>query len=167
MNFVAIDFETATGNPASACAIGLVEVDHGEIIREEYRLIQPPNNYYSYHNILVHGITPEQTANQPAFEDVIRPLLPMIEGKVLVAHNEPFDRRVMRASMAYYDMFYEDFDLPDKWQCTCRIYRAKGFKPASLNACSTRMGIELNHHHALSDAQACAQLYIHHLGFNF
>lgn len=167
MNFVAIDFETATGNPASACAIGLVEMDHGEVIREEYFLIQPPQNYYSYRNILVHGITPEQTQSAPDFETVIRQVLPMIEGKVLVAHNEPFDRKVMQTGMAYYDMYYEDFDLPAKWQCTCRIYRAKGFKPASLNACSARMNIELNHHHALSDAIACAKLFSYHLGFNF
>lgn len=167
MHFVAIDFETATADPASACAIGIVEVNLGEVIHQEYHLIQPPNNYYNYHNIAVHGITPDQTLNALNFEQVIRKILPRIEGKVLVAHNEPFDRRVMRASMAYFEMHYDDFDLPEKWQCTCRLYRAKGFKPATLSACSARLGISLNHHHALSDAQACAQLFIYHLGFNF
>lgn len=40
--FVAIDFETADPKRDSACALGIVVVDKGEIVDREYRLIRPP-----------------------------------------------------------------------------------------------------------------------------
>ena len=58
-NFVAIDFETANNYRNSACAIGIVTVTDNVITDEFYTLIQPPQNQYNYHNILVHGIRPE------------------------------------------------------------------------------------------------------------
>jgi DNA polymerase-3 subunit epsilon len=41
-----------------------------------------------------------------------------------------------------------------------RIYRTKGFHPCKLSACCQRLSIDLNHHEALSDALACAKLYL-------
>ncbi len=82
----------------------------------------------------------------------------------LVAHNEAFDRNVLMKTMKYYGLYYDELELADRWECTCKIYRAKGYKPANLKACSQRNGIALNHHEALSDARACAQLYLLHDG---
>ena len=45
--FVAIDFETANGNRASVCSVGIVIVKNGEIINKLYRLIRPFPNYYT------------------------------------------------------------------------------------------------------------------------
>jgi len=42
--FTAIDFETATGNRNSACAVGIVPVENGKITKEYYVIIQPPDN---------------------------------------------------------------------------------------------------------------------------
>ena len=39
--FTAIDFETASCDRDSACAIGLVRVEAGRVVRREYRLIRP------------------------------------------------------------------------------------------------------------------------------
>ncbi|MEI6057129.1 MAG: hypothetical protein WCR55_13865 [Lentisphaerota bacterium] len=62
--------------------------------------------------------------------------------------------------MTYYGLDYSELNLAPNWECTCRIYRSKGFKPANLVACCTRMEIELIHHQALSDATGCAMLYL-------
>ena len=43
MTFTAIDFETATYDRHSACAVGIVTIDNGIIIDEYYTLIQPPD----------------------------------------------------------------------------------------------------------------------------
>jgi DNA polymerase-3 subunit epsilon len=43
-----------------------------------------------------------------------------------------------------------------------KIYRKKGYKPATLDACCRTENIALNHHEALSDARASAQLFIKH-----
>lgn len=160
MNFTAIDFETATGRRDSACAVGIVVVEGGEIADRFYSLIQPPNNYYWRKNIRIHGIRPSDTLTAPTFEAVYPELRSRLRGRVVVAHNETFDRSVLRRAMEYYGLWYGDLDLPDRWECTLKIYRRKGFRPCKLSDCCRCMGIDLNHHEALSDAMACAQLYL-------
>ncbi len=160
MNFVAIDFETATGYQHSACAVGIVTVRNGIIVDEYYSLIQPPNNEYWWQNIKVHGIKPEHTIYSPTFEELYPTLKEKLSGNRIVAHNESFDRNVLIKSMAYYQLDYSDINLPNRWECTVKMYRAKGFSSAKLNICCQTMNIPLNHHEALSDARACANLYL-------
>ncbi len=160
MNFVAIDFETATGYQHSACAVGIVTVENGCIVDEYHALIQPPNNEYWWQNINVHGIRPEQTIKAPTFDEIYPKLKEKLAGNMIVAHNESFDRNVLIKSMAYYQMAYADLMLPSKWECTVKMYRAKGFPSAKLDICCQKMNIQLNHHEALSDARACAKLYL-------
>ena len=160
MTFTAIDFETATGYRNSACAVGVVSVEDGEIVNQYYSLIRPPDNYYWRGNIRIHGIHPADTAAAPDFSQLYPELHELLYGRIIVAHNESFDRGVLANTMAYYGLDYFDLGLPDRWQCTCRIYRAKGFRPCRLSDCCRYMGISLKHHEALSDALACARLYM-------
>ena len=160
MTFTAIDFETATGHPESACAVGIVTVENGVITEEYYTLIQPPNNEYWYRNIMCHGIRPAQTIDGKTFDTVFPEIHKRLFGRKIVAHNEAFDRNVLAKTMKYYGLYYDELEIADRWECTCKIYRAKGYKPANLKHCSDRNNIELNHHEALSDARACAKLYL-------
>jgi DNA polymerase-3 subunit epsilon len=162
MNFTSIDFETATGYRHSACAVGIVTVQDGEIVDSHYSLIRPPGNEYWGQNIQIHGIRPQDTADAPTFIDIYPEIKRLLHGRTLVAHNESFDRSVLRRTMEYYGLDYPELDLADRWECTVKIYRAKGFRPARLDACCTRLGIKLDHHEALSDALACARLFLHH-----
>ncbi|HBM15848.1 MAG TPA: DNA polymerase III subunit epsilon [Lentisphaeria bacterium] len=161
MNFAAIDFETATGHRHSACAVAIVTVQDGRMVDEYYSLIQPPGNEYWYRkHIEVHGITPKHTKNMPLFSGIYPEIRKRLAGKILVAHNESFDRNVLFYTMSHYALDYSDLNLNPRWECTCKIYRSKGFNPARLDCCCQRMGIELQHHQALSDARACAFLYL-------
>jgi len=159
-SFTAIDFETATSHYTSACAVGIVTIERGKIIEEFYSLIQPPGNLYQWQNVRVHGITPQQTKDLPTFEGLYPEIRKRLIGRVMVAHNESFDRNVLKKTMDYYRLNYHELNLTEMWECTCKIYKAKGFRPVKLNACCERMGISLNHHEALSDARAAAQLYL-------
>lgn len=160
MNFTAIDFETATGYHHSACAVGIVTVENGIITEEYYTLIQPPENEYWYQNIMVHGIRPAETLDAKTFDSVFPEIRRRLFGRTIVAHNEQFDRNVLAKTMKYYGLYYDELEIAERWECTCKIYRAKGYKPANLKYCSDRNNIQLNHHEALSDARACAQLYL-------
>ncbi len=157
-DFVAIDFETAIKH--QICAVAVVSVQAGKIVDEFYTLVRPRGNYYSYHNSQVHGITAGDTLGAPTFRQVYPLLATLLQGNIVVAHNESFDRNVLQKSMQEIGANYTDLGLPDCWECTLQIYRKKGFKPANLKACACKMGIELNHHEALSDARACAKLYL-------
>jgi len=159
MNYVAIDFETATSKRNSVCSVGIVTVEDGEIIEEYHALIKPPNNEYNFHNIQVHGITENDTIDSPSFQKIYPEIKKRLAGNVTVAHNESFDRSVLRNSMLEIGLDYSDIDLPEKWECTLKIYKSMGYKPAKLNVCCEFHGIELQHHDALSDARGCAKLY--------
>lgn len=163
MNFVAIDFETATGARSSACAVAIVTVEEGNIVDQYYQLIQPPGNFYWWKNIEVHGITPEHTRNAPLFSDIFHDIAKRLQFNTIVAHNEAFDRTVLANTMDYYGLADNRIPLDKPWECTVKIYRSKGLRPCNLQACCDAMGIELQHHNALSDALACAKLYLMHL----
>ncbi len=158
MTFTAIDFETAINH--HICAVGIVTVENGRIVDEYHALIQPPNNRYNWYNIQVHGITEKDTANAPFFVELYPEIKKRLFGRTVVAHNEAFDRNVLKKTMADYGLDYSDLNISDRWECTVKIYRSKGFRPASLDACCRIMEIDLNHHEALSDARACALLFL-------
>ncbi len=81
INFVAIDFETATSERSSVCEIGLSFVENGKIIDTRSWFVKPEDNLYDEFNILIHGITPEDTKNSPEFFVVWKEILPLIHGK--------------------------------------------------------------------------------------
>lgn len=161
VDFVAIDFETATSDPSSACAVGLAFVVGLEVVATAHQLIQPPGNRYDQGNINVHGIYPEDTEHAPDFLTVWQEIHPMLAGKALIAHNARFDMSVIKASLAAYgDPYvhqYADFKYIDS------IAMARDLVPGRKNlaACAEALGIDLKHHHnAECDAVACAQIAI-------
>ena len=156
--FTAIDFETATAY--HPCSVGIVTVEEGIIVDEFVTLIQPPNNFYNPFNIQVHGIYPRDTANAKTFVEVFPEIERRLNNRVVVAHNESFDRNVLSKTMVLHGLNYEDLNIGSRWECTVKIYKAKGFKPAKLSDCCRIMNIALEHHEALSDARACAKLYL-------
>ncbi|MEA9411659.1 3'-5' exonuclease [Flavobacterium sp. PL02] len=158
MTFTAIDFETATGY--HPCSVGIVTVENGVIVDEFVTLIKPPNNEYSPFTIRVHGIYPRDTVNAKSFAQVYPEIKKRLENRIVVAHNESFDRNVLAKSMELCGLNYEDLNIASRWECTVKIYKAKGLKPAKLSDCCREMKIQLNHHEALSDARACAKLYL-------
>ena len=157
-SFIGIDFETATRH--HICSVGIVTVENGKIIDEYQALIQPPNNEYDWRNSKTHGITKKDTFNVPYFNEIYSEIKKRIYGKTLVAHKEVFDRGVLLKTMKDYNIDYSDLNISDQWECTLKIYRAKGYNPATLDACCEVHNIELKHHEALSDARACAKLFL-------
>ena len=158
MTFTAIDFETATA--FHPCSVGIVTVENGIVVDEFVTLIKPPNNLYSPFTIQVHGIYPSDTLRAKNFLQVFPEIQKRLQNRVVVAHNESFDRNVLAKSMVYYGLDYADLNIGSRWECTVKIYKAKGLKPTKLSDCCRAMNIQLNHHEALSDARACARLYL-------
>ncbi|MFM7024106.1 MAG: 3'-5' exonuclease [Flavobacteriales bacterium] len=152
-DFTAIDFETANYRGSSICQIGLVRIENGEIVKTVNQLICPPGNYYIPKFIDIHGITPEHTASAPTFEDFWGHIRSLIEDQTLVAHNAVFDCSCLKQVLEFYDLAPVRYNK----QCTYRIYK-KG-----LAKICAEQNIVLQHHDALSDAMACAELYRRHL----
>lgn len=153
-NFTAIDFETANGARNSICQVGLVKVQNGIITNEVNLLVQPPDNYYWKQFTDIHGISTKTTLNAPAFDQVWYQIAPYIENQNVIAHNGfGFDFPVLNKTLEYYDLQTPDYNK----HCTYKLF---GDNLASLCKKHT---IPLNHHDALSDAKACAELFLMYL----
>lgn len=157
LNFVAIDFETANYDRDSACSIGLVKVESGKIVSRECRLINP-ETWFSNFNIGVHGIVPEDVEDAPLFSEVWRELRPLLDGAdFIAAHNAPFDKSVLHGCCTKYAMKEPE----QSFICTVQLARhVWGMQHAGLDEVCDYLDIELNHHEALSDALACAQIVL-------
>lgn len=152
---VGIDFETSGTVAYSACAVGLARLKNGVIIDTLYSLLRPPSSRVMFTD--VHGLTWAMLKNQPKFAEFWPQMRAFLESATgLVAHNAPFDRRVLRGCC-------EEFacDLPDiPFLCTLKgARRALGLPQNRLSDVCAHFGIELTHHHAGSDAQAAALIY--------
>lgn len=154
--FLAIDFETATHAPESACAIGLTYVESGRVAHEESHLIRPVSREFRF--TWVHGITWADVADAPDFAALwpdLRPWFDRID--FVAAHNARFDRWVLDVCcMAH------GFATPRvPWVCTVELARSLWrLKPAKLPDVCRHLSIPLIHHQAGSDARACAEIVI-------
>lgn len=156
-DFAAIDFETANEQLSSICSIGLVVVRNGVITDRFYGLVQPEPNYYRYGNSLIHGLTQEDTENEQVFSKVWVNVEPLIIGLPFVAHNKGFDESCLKAVFRTYSMDYPDYIF----YCTLAESRRqlKHLPNHQLHTVAEDCGYILtNHHHALADAEACAEI---------
>lgn len=156
-DFVAIDFETANQELSSVCSVGIVIVRNGIIKDKFYSLIQPEPNYYCYGNSNIHGLTAEDTNNAKIFPDVWKEVEPLIKGLPHVAHNKGFDESCLKAAFRTYQMDYPDYIF----YCTLAASRRqlKYLPNHKLHTVAEDCGYILtNHHHALADAEACAEI---------
>lgn len=157
-SFAAIDFETANRERTSVCSVGVVVVRDGAVVDSLYRLIRPYPNYYSRFCTQVHGMTAVDTESAPDFATVWREVAPRIEGLPLVAHNSSFDEGCLRACYELFGMPWPDY----RFYCTCRASRrifGRRLPNHQLQTVAAACGYHLeHHHHALADAEACAQI---------
>lgn len=154
--FTAIDFETANHSGNSICQIGLVRVTNGQVTQKLDLLVKPPENKYHSIHTGIHGLTASHTRLSPTFNRIWPDIAPFIENQNVVAHNISFDARVLLNTLAHYRISPPAF----KQHCTLKIYGAK------LNVLCRQHNIALNHHSAISDAMACASLFLIHLNGN-
>lgn len=69
MDFIAIDFETATPERHSPCEIGLTFVENGEIKETKSWLVKPPSYpHFDSFNIRIHGIQPDDVKDHRHFQ---------------------------------------------------------------------------------------------------
>lgn len=153
-DFIAFDVETPNRNNDSICQIGIVKVADLQIVERLSILVRPPENRYDNMNICVHGICPEQTESEPEFHEIWPLISSYFINQTLVAHNASFDITVLEKVANLYDINLAGFAR--EVYCTSALNNR-----ASLPDCCKAYNIELiNHHDGLSDAEACANIFI-------
>lgn len=157
-SFVAIDFETANEKRNSICQVAIAIVENNEVVFAKDWLVRPQELRFSPFNTFVHGLNVDAVKHAPEFPEVWKELLPLLQGKTLIAHNASFDMYVLRDVLQLYSLAVPGFSF---W---CTMFAAKQHlkmtKYSLPNVC-LYYGIVLNnHHHAKSDAIACAEIAI-------
>lgn len=158
-SFLAIDFETATGDRASACALGFAHVVDGVLAATGSTLIDPrlPADDWCFTD--VHGITPQDVAGAPVFAEAWAALDARFAGELLVAHNASFDIGVLRAEL---DRAGVRPIAPIRSRCSAATARLAwpATPRVTLAHLTTMLGIPLDHHDAGSDARASAAVLL-------
>ena len=154
---VSLDFESSDYKADSACALGMARVDENGVTATWYHCIRPPRSRVYFTEI--HGLTWPMLKDQPSFEDLWPDIQAFLDGaRWLVAHNASFDRRMLHGCCAAFGLAAPEIPF----LCTLKgARRALPLPSRSLDAVCSHLNIELNHHHAGSDALAAARIFIH------
>ncbi|OQX28856.1 MAG: hypothetical protein B0D92_06805 [Spirochaeta sp. LUC14_002_19_P3] len=158
-SYCAIDFETGCYESASACAVGAARIRKGVVSEKFYSLIKPPAEMPILPRFTsLHGIDMEEVSEAPTFAELWPELSDFIGSDILLAHNAPFDKGVLQSVLEFYGLDYHAYTF----ECTVRLSRNRWphLQNHKLNTLCQHLGIELNHHEALSDAMACAQIFL-------
>ncbi len=157
MDFVTIDFETATPDLDSPCEIGLTIVENNKILETKSWLIKP-KQYPDFNdfNVRIHGIKPKDVENAPGLNDLWTEIQPFINDKFVIAHNARFDIGVLRRTLYSYSIENPTMD----YACSYLLARSlwKGLPSYNLKSLCRQHGIELGNHRAGQDSKACAEL---------
>lgn len=159
MNFVAMDFETASGKRWSACSLSLVVVRQNQIVDEFYTLINPQTPFF-WRNVQIHGIHEKDVANAPVFPEVWEHIQPFFDAnKLVIAHNASFDNSVLKNTLTHYELPVPNFLSLDTLKTSRQFWPQ--LPNHKLNMICDALNIQLHHHHnALDDAQACANILL-------
>lgn len=155
--YAVVDVETSGFHPpkAEVVEVAIVHVDGaGRITGSWDTLIRPVGSVGATH---VHGITEAMARDAPSFRSIAAALHSLLVGRVVVAHNLPFDAKFLIAQFAQ-----AGIGAPEIRDGVCTLSAAKRHIPASrhqLADCCRHAGIALTDAHmALGDATATAKL---------
>ncbi len=156
--FAIFDVETTGLHPAygrRVCEIACLRLrDSIEVSR--FESLVDPGREISEGAFRVNRITPEMLAGAPAFESVAQPVLAVMEGAVLVAHNAPFDLGFLASELDFAGLPHPEGPVVDTLTLVRRTY---SYARNSLSAVAASLGIEAGPaHRAMGDVWTTTQV---------
>ncbi len=156
--FLVVDTET-NGLGGDACEmteVGAVLVGGGEL-HDRWSSLVRCNRPLGRGIQRFTGITQDMLADAPGLEAVLPPLAELLQDRVLVAHNAPFDRRVLRCA---FELIGLEWPNPP---VLCTAALARKLLPLQnkrgLGVLAGALGVEVQTaHRALADAETCARV---------
>jgi DNA polymerase-3 subunit epsilon len=156
--FLAIDTETngLAGDRCELTEVGVVLVGGGELHDRWSSLCRTSAPLRRGIQRLT-GITQAMVAQAPSLEEVLPALCERLQGRVMVAHNAPFDRRVLRQAFGRIGLGWPDPPI------ICTAALARTLLPLQrrrgLTVLADALGIEVEvAHRALADAETCGRV---------
>jgi len=159
VTFAVLDFETNGLSPGDrAIEIGLSCWRGGEEIASYESLVDPGTGVSPFVTRLT-GIRDQDLMGRPSFEEILPQVAPLLDAAVVVAHNLPFDRRILLTEL---DRAGGDRRLAEPGVCTLKLARRLLPKedPKRLDALAERFNLRFEaRHRALGDARVTGALF--------
>lgn len=155
-DFVVIDVETACSRASSICQIGIVGFRGGEIDFEFETLVDPRDHFDPF-NVNIHGIESHHVKGQPDFGSLHPVLHGHLSNRITVAHST-FDRGAISQAC----QISRKPEFSTRWLDSVMVARRAWPELQShrLRVLADHLGLELNHHNALSDARAAGLVVV-------
>lgn len=158
-SYVVFDIETTGLSQLydSITEIGAVKVKNGRIIEQFGELIKP-ERHISDKIVELTGITNEMVENKPLIDSILPKFLEFCEGSTLVAHNAEFDISFIREFSYRLNL---NFNLPYIDTLYLSRFLNPDLRNHKLDTLARKYDVKLlNHHRAVDDAMATAEVFI-------
>jgi DNA polymerase III subunit epsilon len=160
--FTVFDTETTGLDPAGGdeiIQIGATRIVAGKLRRESvFEQLVDPQRSVPEAGIAIHGIRPEQLADQPTIDAVLPAFADFAADTVLVAHNAAFDMRFLQIKEARTGVRFEQPVL-DTLLLSAVLHPGQGSH--GLEAIAERLSVPvLGRHTALGDAIVTAEVFV-------
>lgn len=157
--YVVVDIETTGGNKEfdRITEIAMVKVVNGEVVAKWQSLVNPMRRIPQKITELT-GITQAMVSDAPRFFEILEQVEHFSQGAIFVAHNVNFDYGFIRQEFARVGREFTRAKL-----CTVQLGRkfVPGLRSYALGAFCQAMNVPLvNHHRAMDDAYASAEIFI-------
>lgn len=152
------DVETPNRHNNTICSVGMVFIENNLCNGDLYSLVNPEDDFDNI-NIGIHGISKADVVNSPTFPDVWENIKQYFSMCLLVGHNVTFDLCCIKKLLKRYNIevapvyYIDTLTLAKDF-----VEEADGY---GLSVLCDRFNIRLdNHHNALDDSYATAQLFL-------
>ena len=159
--YIVLDTETTgLGADARAIELGLVFLDSmGRVEGEFGTLLRGDGSAGNFHARKVHGIEHDHLKSAPKFSDFCPSLSNLLQTRIVLAHNAPFDMRIVNGELA----IAKSKPLR-RMGCTMALGTHLGYGRMKLEVAAQKFGIPTgNSHSALDDAMAATGLFTHYI----
>lgn len=158
LSFTAVDFETATVDRASACAVGIATVVDGAVTGVQRLGIYPPTGL-EFTNTAIHGISAADVQDAPGWDAAVAELLRLAAGTPLIAFRA-FDRGVWNAAHRVSGSDAPDVEFLDALGLTRQLLPLDAYR---LPRVAEHLGVPAPGERATArggDAQTCARVVL-------
>jgi len=159
--FIALDVETANGDSASICQIGLACVGWDREILTWSTHVHPDMDFAAF-NIRLHGIGPETVRDAPAFPETWGRLRPLLARHPMVQHSR-FDENALRAACEHHHLPRPRLAWTDSVMVARHAWpelKGAGGGGHGLGNLKKALGLSFRHHDAGEDARAAAEVVL-------